>query len=204
MAYGRIIDICRKDKEFAPREGVATAIQIRLARCIRRLGKYQDALDLLVEILAVNPDLLNAQIEAAQTYQDWGTEQPGYYLFAIRGGRKTQLKDGEIIYLVWGWNRIAIRVQYNEPHKDTYYQAKYNQALCRLKYAMALDGKQKTEQLRLAESDILLILKLRPDMGGQTWYNQFDQVLKQIQAGLGVAADKRGLAAAEKAISGKT
>ncbi|NLF08366.1 MAG: hypothetical protein GX594_10360 [Pirellulaceae bacterium] len=204
MAYGRIIDICRKDKEFAPREGVATAIQIRLARCIRRLGKYQDALDLLVEILAVNPDLLNAQIEASRTYQDWGTEQPGYYLFAIRGGRKTQLKNGEIIYLVWGWNRIAIRVQYSEPHKDTYYQAKYNQALCRLKYAMALDGKQKNEQLRLAESDILLILKLRPDMGGRTWYNQFDQVLKQIQAGLGVAADKRGLAAAEKAISGKT
>ena len=203
VTYGRIIDICRKDKEFAPRADVVSGIQIRLARCLRRLGKYKDAMDLLVEILAERNNLINAQIEAAATYQDRGTVKPGYYLLAIRGGRKAKQKNGQVVYLVWGWSGIARRVQNSRPHQDIFYKAKYNQAVCRLKYASSLDGKKKTEQLELAEQEILLLQRLRPDVGGKKWYNQFDGVLKDIQAGLGVEKDERGLEAAEKKISGK-
>ncbi len=201
LAYGRIVDICREDKEFAPREGMVEGIQIRLARCLRRLGKYNDAMNLLVEILAVRINLIDAQREAAYTYQDWGREKPGYYLLAIRGGRKAKQKDGEIVYLVWGWGGIAGKVQFSKPHQDIFNEARYNLAICRLKYALSLSGGKKTKQLRRAEQDILLIQRLRPEMGGKKWYNQYDTLLKKIQGLLGIEKDQRGLEASEKRMS---
>lgn len=203
QVYERIINICLDDKEFAPRAGISTGIKIRLARCLRRLGEYKAAMDLIVEILAAQNNLIDAQVEAAATYQDWGTKKPGYYLFAIRGGRKAKLKSGEVVYLVWGWSRIAGRVQHSDPHQDIFFNAKYNQSLCRLKYALSLEGKKKTDQLRAAEHDILLIQRLRPEVGGKKWYKQFDKLLIDIQTALGIDKNKRGLQAAEKGIAGK-
>ncbi len=202
LVYGRIVDLCRADKEFAPREGMAEAIEIRLARCLRRLGKYKDALDMLVEVLAEHDNLLDAQREAAYTYQDWGQEQPGYYGLAIRGGRKAKLKNGDVVYLVWGWAGIAQKVQDDDKHQDAYNEARYNLALCRLSYAISLSGQKQTEQLRRAERDILLLQRLRPEMGGEKWYDKYDSLLKKIQERLGVKEDQRGLEAAEKKMSG--
>lgn len=201
LVYGRIVDICHADNEFAPQKGTVEVIQIQLARCLRRLGKYKDAMDLLVEILAVRNNLINAQIEAAYTYQDWGREKPGYYLFAIRGGRKAKQKDGEIIRLVWGWAGIAQKVQFDDSHQDIFNEARYNLAQCRLKYALSLAGQKKVKQLRRAEQAIIQIQRLRPEMGGKKWYNQYDALLRKIQGLLGMKKDQRGLRASENRMS---
>ncbi len=201
LAYGRIVDICRKDKEFAPRKGTVSAIQIRLARCLRRLGMYGEAMNMLVEVLAESNNLIDAQLEAAYTYQDWGREKPGYYLLAIRGGRQAKKKSGEIVYLVWGWSGIARKVQFSQSHQDIFYEARFNQAKCRLEYGLHLAGDKKTEQLHRAEQDVLMVQRLRPDLGGKKWYNKFDALLRDIQKQLGAEEKQRGLEAFEKKIS---
>ncbi|MBN1395270.1 MAG: hypothetical protein JW959_09620 [Pirellulales bacterium] len=201
LTFNRIVEISREDKEYAPREGTVEAIQIKLARCLRRLDKHKDAMDLLVAVLAEHNNLIDAQCEAAYTYQDWGRMKPGYYELAIRGGRKARQKDGNIVNLVWGWIGIAAKVQFDEKHQDIFFEARYNTALCRLKYALSLDGNKKVEQLRQAAQDVLMIQRLRPKMGGKKWYDKFDELLKQIQEALGMDEDQRGLEASEKKFS---
>ena len=49
-------------------------------------------MDALVEILKVQNNMLEAQREAAYTYQAWGEEKPDYYLSAIRGGAGSSRK----------------------------------------------------------------------------------------------------------------
>jgi len=87
-AFTKIIEACQSDPRFVPQRGLLTNVQIRLARCLRRLGRYEEALDTLVEILKTRENLLSAQREAAYTYQAWGEEKPRCFLSAIRGGRR--------------------------------------------------------------------------------------------------------------------
>jgi len=199
--YLKIIELCRTDKTFEPSPGLVDGIQIRLAICLRRLGRYKEALDTLVEILKVRNTLIDAQLEAAYTYQAWGKLKPGYFLLAIRGGRKAKKKDGNVAYLVWGWGGIAKKLQYSKPHQDIFHEARYNLALCRMKYAMSKSGQKKVELMRQAEQDIFVVQRLRPEMGGKKWYQQYDALLIKIQRFLGVKANQQGLRAAERKLS---
>ena len=183
--YRAILQACRADKGFAPQPAAIYAVQIRLARCLRRMGEYAQSMDVLVEILKVRNNLIGVQREAASTYQAWGRKKPGYYVLAIRGGRKAKKKDGTVVYLVWGWGGIARRVQTGEAHQDLFHEARYNLALCRYKYALSKSGQQRTDLLEQAKRDIVIVHKLYPKMGGQTWYDQYDALLKKIQKDLG-------------------
>jgi len=200
QVYKRILDIHRENPDFIPQEGAIEAIQIRLARCYRRMGKYSDALDQLAETLKAHNNLLDAQREAAYTYQDWGKERPAFYVLAMRGGRKIEGAEGTR-YLFWGWNGIARRTQALDAYQDAYDEARYNLAFCRLKYAQSKSGKEQTDLLRETEREILVMLRLRPTMGGPKWFEKYDQLLKEVQARLGVKEDQRGLQAAEARFS---
>jgi cellulose synthase operon protein C len=201
--YEKIVEACRADPNFAPTAGSLTSVQIRLARCLRRLGKYEEALDTLVEVLKIRDNLLDAQREAACTYQAWGAEKPGYFVLAIRGGRKVVRKDGSSVNLVWGWGGIANRVQNVEARHDIYDEARYNLALCRFKYAQSKTGQEQADELRKAAQEILIVQRIRPEMGGQKWYDQYDALLRKIQKDLGVKEEKQGLKAAEQPFTGR-
>lgn len=200
-AYKKIIEACKTDPKFASQLGSVTSIQIRLARCLRRMGKFKESLDTLIEILNTRENLLDAQREAAYTYQAWGEEKPLAYLRAITGGHQIKRKDGSPAYLVWGWGKIAVKVQYIEAHKDIFDEARYNLALCRLKLAQSEQGQERIKLLRQAEQDILVVQRIRPEMGGQKWYGQYDALLRDIQKLLGVKEDQQGLKAAEQKAS---
>ena len=199
--YEKTIVTCNADPKFAPQPGATTAIQIRLARCLRRLGEFEKAMDVLTEILKTRETLLEAQREAAYTYRAWGEEKPGYFMLAIRGGHKIERKDGSVSYLVWGWGGIARKVQEIKKYSDIFNEARYNLALCHLRYAESQSGQEQVKQLRQAEGDILVIQRIRPEMGGEKWYGQYDALLRKIQRRLGVKEDKQGLKAAEKELS---
>jgi tetratricopeptide (TPR) repeat protein len=199
--YEKMIEACGADPKFAPQPGAITACRIRLARCLRREGEFKQSLQVLVEVLKASETLLEAQREAAYTYQAWGEEVPGYYVLAIRGGKPVKRKDGSVDHLVWGWNGIARRVQFVEKYNDTFNEARFNFALCRMKYAESKKGQERVDQLRQAEDDILVVLRIQPKMGGEKWYGQYDALLRDIQRRLGVKEDKQGLKAAEKEMS---
>jgi tetratricopeptide (TPR) repeat protein len=204
-AYKKLVEACRADAKFVPQPGALTAVQLRLARCLRRLGKCEEAMAVLVETLKDRERLLDAQREAAFTYQAWGEEKPGYFILAVNGGHNVKKPDGSVSHLVWGWGAIARRVQQNtkqdEKLSDVFHEARYNLALCQLGYAESKSGQEKTDQLRKAEGYILAVQIIRPQMGGEKWYGQYDALLKRIQGLLGKKESERGLKAIEQKLA---
>lgn len=197
QVYAKLLAACRADEKFAPRADATTNIQIRLARCLRRLGKFEEAIGVLAEILRVRGNAVDVQRETAYTYQAWGEQEPSQWIVAIRGGKAGH--DNAAV--VWGWGGIAARTQSSESHQDIFNEARYNLALCRLQYAMSRSGEEQTDLLRQAEHDILVLQRLRPEMGGKDWYNQYDALLRKIQQHLGMRESQQGLKAAEQQAS---
>ncbi len=199
--YQRILKRC-EDADFGAPPGAATSINIRLAKCLRRLGpddqaKYDEAMKLLVEILQVRNTMIDAQVEAAYVYQARGEQDARYYPLAINGGKRVKNKDGSIVKLVWGWGKIAALVARSPKHESIFHEARYNLALCRFKMALSKRKKEKAQLLEKAETDIRVVHRLYPKMGqglylepgGKDWYGKYDDLLKKIQKLRGKTAD---------------
>lgn len=167
--------------EFAAPAGAANSVMIRRASCLRRLGKYDEAMDLLVEILQDRNQMINAQIEAAYTYQAWGQEKPAAYDLAMKGGKRAKKSDGTEVNLVWGWGKIAKMVMRDSKYADIFHEARYNLALCRLKLALSQKGAERTATLGQAAQDVIIIHKLYPDLGGEEWTAKYNELFKKIQ-----------------------
>jgi len=174
--YRDILAKCeKKELEFQP--GAIISVKIRLATCLRQLGQRKAARDLLIEILKERNTMIDAQIEAALTYQDWGEVNPTAYMLAIRGSEKHKE--------IWGWGGIANRVARSPQHRAVFHKARYNLALCRYKLAAGKSGEQRKALLEQAKKDILIVQRLYPEMGGKQWYPQYDDLLKKVQRLLG-------------------
>lgn len=174
--YRKILDQIKADPDFAP-AGATVGIQVRLASCLRAIGQCDEAMQLLVSVLQEHPKRLDAQLEAARTYQRWGTQRPDYYEKAIVGGQQVGGR-----YLVWGWGGIARQVTpFYQKYEDTFHLARYNLARCRLDLALSRSAGQKIETLKLAKLDITRVYQLYPTMGGPEWFDKYDALLKTIQ-----------------------
>ena len=168
-------------------EGADTRIKVRLAASLSAMGRYEDAMKLLVGIIKKRQTLVTVQIEAARTYQAWAAKKgkSGYYTKAILGGFA---QGGRPI--VWGWGGIARRVGPHEKYRATFHEARYNVALCRMKLALASRGAEKTKSLEQAEKDITIIYKLYPKMGGPERFAKYDSLLKSIRTFRGISNPK--------------
>ncbi|MBN2023765.1 MAG: hypothetical protein JW809_13340 [Pirellulales bacterium] len=184
-AHQKILDLAKKDNAFAP-AGATWGVEVGLATCLRRLGQYDKAMNGLVDVLRQRNTMVDAQVEAARTYQEWAAT-PGnakYYLFAISGGRAWQ-KDGRRVNIVWGWGKIAKMVSRSAKHMDVFHEARLNLARCRLEYALTLSGAERKSTLQQAERDVTVTALLYPELGGPKWRGQYDSLLKKIQELLG-------------------
>ena len=165
--YQRLFKLCEREKAFTPHPDAIAALKVRWAGCLRRSGDYEAGLKLLVETLREHPAMVDVQIEAAYTYQSWAAEKPNCFLLAIAGSRKYPE--------VWGWGEIARRVTGAAEFRDAFCEARYNLALCRGCLAQAArDPEARAELLARAEEDILTVARLRPDMGGKSWYDKYE------------------------------
>ncbi len=195
--YLQILKRIKADESgtFAP-AGAALAAQVRLAACLRSVGLYDKAMKLLLALLKQKETRVNVQIEAARTYQEWADrgEKPAYFERAIAGGRKGDER------LVWGWIGIARRVAPYPKFQDTFHEAWYNVAFCRMKLALTQKGAQRSETLKKAEMDILRVHQLYPEMGGEEMFAKYDALLKKIQKFRGVT-QPAGLGQFDKARS---
>ncbi len=122
--------------------------------------------------------MVNAQVEAAYTYQSWGEERPEYLEMAIHGGNRYQE--------VWGWGELARRVQAEARFREVYFEARYNLALCRFRQAQAGVRAERERLVAAAEEDILATRRSAPDnvngdMGGPVWYDRYDELFQRIQ-----------------------
>jgi tetratricopeptide (TPR) repeat protein len=184
--YDNMFAQVAKDPTFAPNAEAVTSLEVRLSMCERRLGHHKEALDRLTKILQKNERLLEAQRQAAYTYEEWARQNPGYFLNAMLGGRKNPATGRN---LVWGWHTMSAMVQ-NNPNKDIsdgmFHEARYNLAHCRYQHAMSLSGADKTEKLKLARGDIGITYRLRPSMGEKyQWKEKYEKLLQDVQKELG-------------------
>lgn len=176
----KLLKTAAEEKGFAP-EGAAAAIKLRTARTYRRLRDFEKARDLLAEVLKGKSNLLDAQIEAARTFQEWAAQKPEYYMKAIAGDIKIKAKDRGTENLLWGWAKIAKRAQSNPKLSDAFYESRYNQAKCYIELAKTKSGVDKTNMLGKAEQNILFTYRQHPELGGPEWRDNFDRLLRNLQ-----------------------
>ncbi len=192
--YQKILDRAGKDPSSA---ALATQIRLQMARTHRSMARFKDAIDQYVEILrpAKTRYTLPVQVEAAETYQEWGGYGPDHkdrYGNAILGARldeknpdATRRKDN----IVWGWGEISRKTADNPKYAAQFHQARYNLALCRYKWALAeKDATAKAKRLAQAKSDVTSMVRLYRDLGGAKQESQYDQLLRDIQKSLGEPA----------------
>ena len=179
--------------------GYLVKLQLRLARMQRQLRYFGKAVDSFSEILDGNQMMLEVQVEAARTYQQWaaygqdkdgrpGKDKAGkliysrrLYVSAILGTRKGE--DDKNI--VWGWNRIAsVTTRFQPKYNEILFDARFNLAQCRYSYALSKVGSDKTKYLNYAKQEMLNTFKVYPSMGGEQLKARSNLLLKKIQEDL--------------------
>lgn len=185
--YEDILSRAQGDSQFVDPKRLP-GVRLRLVNCKRREGDFERAETLITEVLSEKPKVLDAQMEAARVYQEWGTTdslQSEKLKTAIDGK-----KDGTP---VWGWNQIANRLQLiieggqgTVEYQEKYYEARYNLSKSRFDYANSLsDTEQKNKELNKAEYELVAFSRITPDLAETEWWNKFDNVYQDIQVGLG-------------------
>ncbi len=182
--FGTILSRGKTKPEFLPSADLSTRMRIRLAHCDRQLGNYEEAIEQLVAILREKPATLEAQIDAAATYQDWGARDARYFASAIGGARRAKTKDGQLVNIVWGWAKLSAMTLQNPKLRNIYHDARYRLAECCLGQAATLSGDEKSQRLREAEQVITATARLDPSMGDDLQRSRTDRLLKKIQQAL--------------------
>ncbi|MEM9364740.1 MAG: hypothetical protein AAGD07_02015 [Planctomycetota bacterium] len=174
-------------EDLLPKSEDKLTLRFLFARCLRMLGQYSKALDQYQNVLKEKPMMLDAQKEAALTYEMWAGElAPGIaskaYATALMGGRKGP--DGKNI--IWGWGRISTLTQRDPKFRTIFFDARYHVALCRY-----LQGKKAKDDriVKQAIRDITSVAVLYPELGGQEQRARFDALLKKIQTDAGEPAN---------------
>ena len=177
-AYEAIVSKAKDNADFMPADKLP-AIQRRLALDYRSLGQYDQSIALFAALLKDKPNLLPVQVEAAYTYQ-WGGKNgnPDFYVAAIVGGRGPSAS-------IWGWNKIGQNTSRNEHFRDSFHEARYNMALCRVEFsAMRTKDDEKRKLLELAKDTIRDTKRFEATMGGTKWKPLYEKLLREIQKDL--------------------
>jgi len=159
------------------------ALRFQLGRAKRLSGDYPAALNELSSVLAETPQMLNAQVEAALTYEQWAPDlKPEHvgsaYKAAMLGGRPGD--DGKNV--IWGWGKISTAASRVSEYRDTFFEARYHVARCRFLMGKATGSDKVIDQ---AVQDVLSTYAAYPELGGAKQQAKFNALLKQIQAAAG-------------------
>ena len=150
----------------------------------RGLGKYDEAVATIGSLIE-SSNTLQAQIEAAKTYQAWGDAKDfKHHKTAIEGTKPG--KNGA--NLIWGFSKIANVAGKNPNNAELFYEARYQVANSRYKFALGNQSQDKSKLLEQAAKDIQSTARLYPALGGPEMSTKFDALLKLIQKALGQQA----------------
>ncbi len=181
-AYERILATAAKDEKFVPQPEALVGLRLRLAVCQRRLGKFDDAIKLILEVLKDKPMNLTAQVQAAETHQARGAVDPKGYFDAIKGTNPDATKQN----IIWGWGRLAQITKGNPKFDDTFFQARLKLAEARYRFGLTVSTKSVQRQtIDQAKKDLRITYEVRPTLGGPETSAEYDRLLKAIQNSLG-------------------
>src|SRR5690606_38552409 len=89
---------------------IKTEIQRQKALAKRGLGSFQTAIEIFADILEKNQSNVRVQIDAATTYQMWGSQKQvaDYYVRAMMGGEvRKDPKTNRNKNVIWGWRTLC-------------------------------------------------------------------------------------------------
>ncbi|PHS03402.1 MAG: hypothetical protein COA78_18055 [Blastopirellula sp.] len=189
--FGKVIAKGKDDKSINPQ--LLTQAKMRVAMVQRALGNYDKAIAAFTEVLTENSMMINVQMEAAQTYHEWGlsSKEPKKFFLAMMGsGRDPKTKKNA----VWGWGQIqATLARYAivqngkpSPYSAVFFESRYRLAFSRFEYAKASTvAATKKKNLASAKRDISNTASLYPDLGGEASRAKFEGLIRKIQKELG-------------------
>ena len=184
--YDRILAKQKSDSSYMPKPELALQVRMRMATVLKRMGEYQKAIDQFAAILTEKKSMLNVQVEAALTFQEWGDNGGGNdkYIKAMQGDKKGA--DGKDI--IWGWGQLSqVTSRYLDKFASVFHDSRYNLALCY--YMMAndrtLSNAKKLEYLGKAKRYISATYRIYPELGGPERTARYNSLLKRIQKDLG-------------------
>jgi hypothetical protein len=175
-----MLDRLQAAPSWGPPEA-ASDIQVRLAAALRAQGQYPPALDRLAAVLGQENSRMDAQIEAARTWQAWAQDDPGCYLQAIRGDNYPWRLPGGAVRQVplWGWEEIARRLAPFERYGEQLLDARYNLAVCHAKWAATQTKPSREASLGKAADEVAAVGGRLPS-AGTVWAARFESLLKEI------------------------
>lgn len=185
-----------REPNWLSSDQMLSQVRLELGTAARSVGNYKQAIDTLSELLAENPMLIDAQVEAALVYEQWAATLPEQYaLISYRraiAGAKPDPKTGR--NTVWGWGAIAKRTMGQDAFSETFFNARYHLALSRfLQGKKESDADRKKKLYEQAGEDIRNVLVRYPELGGAATRTKYDALLREIQKSLG----KRAIGLAE-------
>jgi hypothetical protein len=199
-AFEKIRELAKSDKNFMP-EKYQPLVEMRLAKAYRGAGEHNKALALLVRVLKEKPSMIEAQFDAAYTYQEYAESDRAtrgkYFRHAILGGQTGDYSK------IWGWNLLAERIRDHETrlrregddplkleqaeqYRQRYQEARYNSVYCKVALAeLEQDAAKKKKLLEGARRDMYLLYSLvDPQFGGGSWKAKNEKLLKNVQSAL--------------------
>ncbi|MCP4786972.1 MAG: hypothetical protein GY878_25845 [Fuerstiella sp.] len=167
--------------------GSAIAVKLRIVRCNRAQGQFEEGVNLAQSVLNETPLSLDVQFEAAYTLSDWGAAdggQPKKLLTAIEG-----VENAEGVKTIWGWSGITRKLQARQNSadwdqlKERFLEARYEYINSRYRYAKtgASDGEV---QLQSGLAEITIFIQVFSDLD-DAWFARFNTLYQDTQLELG-------------------
>lgn len=184
--YQTILKRIEADPSWAPNENAKLLTTLRMADCLREIGKYGNALKALLPLMAANENNLEIQFAAAGIFQEWGVKERVCYVRAIQGG--VPKPNGR--NTVWGWNRIisilSRNIDKSKQYKEKFYEAVVHKMECRLAWMTGIsDQAERVKQAQNGETELTRLYKVHPDLGGPTTYKKLENFLKRFRSEAG-------------------
>ena len=170
-----------------PDEGVMLS-KLKLQRALsqRGAGNFEPAVDQLSEILKLKPKAINVQIEACETLQQWGkaSGRSKKYQEATKGtgtyGTYKDPKTKRDKKLIWGWEKIAKLTRRNEKFRDTFFNALYHVAECRMEFGII---ESNPDAIAAAKKEITRERERDPTFAGKAnWARKFQELEARVDA----------------------
>lgn len=182
-AYKNLLDEVAKNPKLAPNDAALVGTKVQLGECYKALGQYEEALDTFSEVLKERETSLAVQRSAALAYQARGqADDDEWFERAIHGGYPNKATGQNRI---WGWLRIskvAGRAAQTDPKFwDSFYEARFNVSKCRYLSALKQSDDQRLQGLTKARQSVQSLAQVYPQLGGEQWKPQFEQLLKDIE-----------------------
>jgi hypothetical protein len=141
-------------------------------------------------VLKEKESWLAVQYAAAMTYQQRGEAGAAKWLErAIYGGYRLKSTGKNRI---WGWLKLAQvadrAARSNAKYRDTFFEARLNAARCRYLVGLKSEGAAREQHFATAMQNIRSMEQLYPNMGGERWKQEFDQLRSQIQKSANLTA----------------